>query len=106
MGMRVREERGEFFGASHTEYSRMLAEHGIFGAFSILCLIGLGYRAVRQARDTSSRAVATAMVIWVSLFLLVYGTRLAAPALVFGLAFVRKPQVSNEPAPLPGISRP
>ena len=91
IAMRIREQRGLFYGASHTEYSRMLAEHGIFGVFAIICLIALAIRAVRDARDTNARAIAMALVIWVGLFLLVYGTRVAAPALVFGLAFAARP---------------
>jgi len=91
VGMQLREERGLFYGASHTEYSRMLAEHGIFGLIAIGCLIVLGYRAIRDAREPHFKAAAAAMVIWVAIFLLIYGTRLAAPAFVFGLAFALRP---------------
>jgi O-antigen ligase len=89
VGMSLRLERGEFTAASHTEYSRMLAEHGILGILSLVCLIALGIRAIKGARDPASRGHAAAMVTWVALFLLIYGTRIAAPALVFGLAFVQ-----------------
>lgn len=91
IGMRERQDRGLFYGASHTEYTRVLAEHGIFGVGSLVCFFALCARAVRKARDTRAKALAAAMVIWVVLFLLVYGTRLAAPAFVFGLAFARRP---------------
>ena len=74
-------------GASHTEYSRMAGEHGIFGVLSIVCLLVLLVRAVRGAREPHARALAAAMVVWFTLFLAVYGTRVAAPALVLGLAF-------------------
>lgn len=74
-------------GASHTEYTRMLGEHGLFGIVSLACLFALGARAVRGARELSARALACAMIVWAGLFLAIYGTRIAAPAVVFGLAF-------------------
>ena len=87
MGTYIRRERGMFFGASHTEYSRMLAEHGMLGLLSLACLIAMGVRAVKRTHDVNGRAMSLAMVIWVALFLLVYSTRLATPAFVLGLAF-------------------
>ena len=68
----------------------MLGEHGIFGALSLCCLLALGVRAIRGSRDVSARAVAAGMVVWAALFLAIYGTRIAAPAVVFGLAFATR----------------
>ncbi|MBV8762205.1 MAG: O-antigen ligase family protein [Deltaproteobacteria bacterium] len=87
IGTTIRRERGMFFGASHTEYSRMLAEHGMLGLLSLGCLIALCVRAVRRTRDVTARALSLAMVVWFALFLLVYSTRLATPAFVLGMAF-------------------
>jgi len=89
---KIRQDRGLFEGASHTEYTRMLAEHGVLGALSILCFLFLCVRAIVSARESDVRAVAAALVFWVVLFLAIYGTRLAAPAFVFGLAFTRPPR--------------
>jgi hypothetical protein len=44
------------------------------------------------------RARVVSMLIWVALFMAIYSTRLAAPAFVMGLAFLRPP--------LPGVPRP
>lgn len=74
-------------GASHTEYTRMLGEHGVFGIMALGCLVILAIGAVRSVRDTSARGLAYAFIVWFALFLAVYGTRIAAPAFVFGLAF-------------------
>lgn len=74
-------------GESHTEYTRMIGEHGILGLLSLLCLFALGGRALRQPQDLFGKAIASALVIWAALFLAVYGTRVVAPAFVFGLAF-------------------
>jgi O-antigen ligase len=84
-------------GASHTEFSRMVGEHGLFGLLSIVCLIVLALRAVRGAREAQSRALAAAMVIWFALFLAVYGTRVAAPAFVFGIAFALRTVIPAKP---------
>ena len=95
IGARMRVEQGLFRGASHTEYTRMLAEHGLFGAIALLCLLALMLRAVRQANDTKSRALATALVIWAALFMSVYATRIVAPAFILGLAFA-VPRAANK----------
>ena len=89
-GYHYRAERDVRQGASHTEYTRMLGEHGLFGILSLLCFLALGLRAVATAKDPSARAVASAFVVWVALFFAIYGTRIAAPAFVFGLAFAMR----------------
>lgn len=100
MGTHIRHDRGMFYGASHTEYSRMLAEHGLLGLLSLVCLIAICVRAVRRTRDVNARALSLAMVIWVALFLLVYSTRLATPAFVLGLAFATPPTARPPPKKL------
>jgi O-antigen ligase len=95
---RYRREHDLFEGASHTEYTRMLAEHGILGLLSIICFIALCIRAVRSAQSTEARAVSVALVVWAALFLSVYGTRIAAPSFAFGLAFARAPRPRAPPA--------
>ena len=87
MGYYYRIDRDLKLGASHTEYSRMIGEHGLFGILSLVCLVLLGVKAVRGAKELEARAFAAALVVWAGLFLAIYGTRLAAPAFVFGLAF-------------------
>jgi O-antigen ligase len=96
MGMWLRSDRGLIYGASHTEYTRVLAEHGIFGILSLGCLVALGIRAMRRSKDLAVRAHAAAMLVWVGLFLAVYGTRIAAPAFVFGLASVSQQLASRK----------
>ncbi|HMG24468.1 MAG TPA: O-antigen ligase family protein [Kofleriaceae bacterium] len=81
----IREELGHG-GAAHTEFTRMLAEHGMLGVLAIGALIVLGIRAVAGARTLRARAYVVAMLVWVTLFLLVNAMRLAAPAFMFGLA--------------------
>lgn len=80
--------RGELghFGAAHTEFTRMLAEHGLLGAVAIIFLVVLGLRTLREARTVKSRAFVVALLAWASLFLVINAMRLVAPAFVAGLA--------------------
>lgn len=74
------------FEASHTEFSRMLAEHGFFGLAAMGCLIALVGRAIRAPASSVSRALRMAMLTWGVLFMLIDGVRVAAPGLALGLA--------------------
>jgi O-antigen ligase len=74
--------------AAHTEFSRLLAEHGAFGALAILLLIAMAVHAVTKAKTALNRALAAAMLGWSLLFLVVDGMRLAAPSFAFGFSFV------------------
>jgi hypothetical protein len=99
VGTYLRQQRliGIIRGPSHTEYTRLLAEHGVFGILAMFCLFALALRAIRGAPDLASRGISAAMIIWALLFMSIYATRLAAPAFVFGLAFAYPP-VKRSPA--------
>jgi hypothetical protein len=84
-------ERTKIFGAqvaSHTEFARIISEHGIFGVFALVAL-GLMFVGNLQ-RQTSSegKALVAGLIVWSSLFMLNAGMRLAAPAFIFGLSFL------------------
>ncbi len=85
----AKEKRARFFRAeaSHTEFTRLLAEHGLFGLAAIACLIALARRAIARPAPPVSRALRGAMLTWSVLFMLIDGVRLAAPGLAFGLCF-------------------
>lgn len=80
--------RGELgrLSAAHTEFTRMLAEHGLLGVLSLLLLCVLAVRTLLSTRTLGGRAVVAAMLVYFALFLLVNAMRLAAPAIAFGLA--------------------
>lgn len=82
--------RAEFFKthSAHTEYSRLLAEHGLFGLAAGCLIFGMGGYAMLRWRQASDWPVGAAMMIWSLLVLSIYGMRLAAPSFLFGLAFV------------------
>lgn len=75
--------------AGHTEFTRMLAEHGLLGLLSLFSLGMLAVRNLRNARMLFGRAFAAALMGWSLLFMLNSGVRLAAPGFIFGLAAAR-----------------
>jgi hypothetical protein len=74
--------------AAHTEFSRMLAEHGVFGFLALLLLSLIGYRNLRRARDPKALALAAALTCWGFGFMLVTAMRLVAPAVILGLGSI------------------
>jgi O-antigen ligase len=72
--------------AAHTEFSRLLAEHGAFGLVAIVVLLLMAFQHFSQARTARGRAVAGSMTAWGLLFMISAAMRLVAPCFVFGLA--------------------
>lgn len=74
--------------AGHTEFSRMLGEHGIFGFSSLLFLLLCAYGLVRRKKTLLGQAVTVSCLSWAFLFMAVNAMRIAAPSFAFGLAAV------------------
>jgi hypothetical protein len=74
--------------AAHTEFSRMLGEHGVFGLASLLLLLAMGMIAVWKAPPPFSRAVASAFVCFALLYMTHAAMRTLIPGFTFGLAFL------------------
>ena len=88
--------------AAHTEFSRLLAEHGIFGLVAIFILFAMGAQHYRQKRTLTGKALAASMISWSLLFMLVSAMRLAAPSFAFGLSaatVVPDPEEEGHPRP-------
>lgn len=75
--------------AAHTEFSRLLSEHGFLGLAALVPLMIIGIRSFRRAKSAQHKALVISMMGWSFLFMLVYAMRLAAPAFIFGLACTR-----------------
>jgi len=73
-------------GAAHTEYTRLLAEHGLLGLAAMIILLALAYRTFRLARGLQARALTSSMIAWFLVYLLINSTRVVAPSMMFGLA--------------------
>jgi O-antigen ligase len=74
--------------ASHTEYTRLLAEHGVLGLSALMFLLMAGVTALARTNAAENRARVATFLVWSLLFLGVNGMRLVAPSFMFGLAFV------------------
>lgn len=74
---------------AHTEWSRLLAEHGLLGAGAIICLFVMAQRAVASGRGSLGKALAAAFVVWAFLFMFHAGMRVAAPAFAIAVAQCR-----------------
>ena len=89
-------ERTKVFGAevaSHTEFARVVSEHGLFGVFALLALGLTLVSNVRCQASGEGRAMVAGMFVWSVLFMLNAGMRLAAPAFILGLSFVTVTQL-------------
>lgn len=86
----------ETFHASHNEFSRLLAEHGLFGVAAIGLLALMAVQAFSRGISTTNRAVTAGFVVWSAASMSHSATRLAATGLVFGLAALR---IEDDPRP-------
>ncbi len=73
-------------GVAHTEFTRLFAEHGLFGVVSLVCLCAMIVGAFRRGHQTGNLAVAVPMLVWAVLYMFINATRLVSPAFVLGLA--------------------
>jgi hypothetical protein len=76
-------------GAAHTEFTRLLAEHGVLGALALGALLLMGFQAWAAATTRYEKAWTASLLAYAMLFMMVSGMRLVAPAAVMGLAMVR-----------------
>jgi hypothetical protein len=76
-------------GAAHTEFTRLIAEHGLLGLLALGALLVMGLQALNGNRTTLGRAWAASLLAYSTLFMLASGMRLVAPALAFGLALIQ-----------------
>ena len=77
-----------FRAGSHTEFSRLLAEHGAFGLVALLSFIAMSLVNLKRQRSNLGRALVSGASVWCVVFMLNAGMRLAAPAFIWGLTFV------------------
>lgn len=82
-------ERGELPKLpTHTEFTRLLAEHGLLGLAAILVLIALAVRGVRSQVLTEGRIISVVLVAWCASEVSHSATRLALVPFLFALASV------------------
>jgi hypothetical protein len=85
-----RTKMGEPFMAAHTEYSRILAEHGLLGAFALILLgIMCWDNYWNSEKVPATRGVKSALIAWVLLYMVHSATRLVAPAFLLSVSFAQ-----------------
>lgn len=72
--------------AAHTEFTRMLCEHGTLGLLAFLVLLYAGGVIATCPREPRGRGVAIALAAWAFLYMTNAAMRLAGPSFVFGLS--------------------
>ena len=74
--------------ANHTEYSRILAEHGSLGALALLILVYYLFRAFFKAPGVFAKAWVVAFAFWATVEMAHSAMRIVAIPLMLGLAVV------------------
>jgi O-antigen ligase len=73
------------YASSHTEYSRILAEHGLLGIVSLLVLLWIVLERFFFHQNATSKPYAGSLTLWTLLYMTHSAMRLAAPSFIFGL---------------------
>lgn len=76
-----------FWGASHTEYARLLADHGSLGLLALLLMFLMAAVNLKRARTIMKKTVVSSVLVWSFIFMAHLGMRLAAPSFMIGLTF-------------------
>jgi O-antigen ligase len=75
--------------ASHTEYTRLLAEHGALGLIALVLLIAMAISGVRDAISPWNRFVAASLSLWTFAQFAHGATRVSITAFAFGVTSMR-----------------
>lgn len=71
--------------AAHTEFSRLLAEHGVFGLAALLLMLVMSWRHLWKAQSRMAKAMVIALNFWSFLFMASLAMRVVMAAFAFGL---------------------
>lgn len=74
---------------AHTEYTRLLSEHGLFGVLALIALFSICATVLLKRQGAGERALRVAFMLWSLVSMLHAGMRVAAIGLVFGWACAR-----------------
>jgi hypothetical protein len=95
---RSKVHRADGASIAHTEFTRVVAEHGSFGAVALLIFLIMVVRGVVITRTLSQRALTASLLAWSILSMFHSAIRTAAPGFVFGLALMRIVEDEQTPA--------
>jgi hypothetical protein len=88
LGNDYREKLSGYGAGSHTEFSRLISEHGIFGVIALVSLFAMAVINYKRQPSIFGRALVAGASVWCALFMINAGMRLAAPSVLWGLTFV------------------
>ncbi len=71
--------------STHTEYSRLLAEHGSLGLAALVLLAWMSIRRLLKLTTPAGKALAAGLTVWAMLFMFHAAMRMAAVAFIFAL---------------------
>lgn len=74
--------------AAHNEFTRLLAEHGLFGLVALVILIFLPVVRFFKSRSLFQRALMLVCIGFCFVFMSHSATRLAAPGFLYGMSFI------------------
>jgi len=96
---------------AHTEYSRMLAEHGMLGLLALVLMGLMAWRNIKDAPTMLDKALAASMLAYSLLSMLVDGRRLVRVSFAFGISGAlfllprrRAPAVAPKPKAVPQVA--
>lgn len=79
--------------ATHNEFTRLLAEHGILGVAASALVLLMAVLVFLRAPTLEEKAYVSSFALWSVLFSGSNGMRIAAAGFIFGLSFVRLKQL-------------
>jgi hypothetical protein len=85
------EYRRQIYGygsGSHTEFSRLISEHGLFGIVALISMVLMAIFNFKRQGSIFGRAIVAGVAVWSALFMFNAGMRLAAPSYLWGLMFM------------------
>ena len=72
--------------SGHTEFTRLLAEHGVFGFGALLLMGVMAMQSFFRQQNAPGRAICIGLMLWSSMTMVHAATRLAMTCFIFGLA--------------------
>lgn len=72
--------------AGHTEFTRLLAEHGVFGFGALLMMGVMALQSFFRQQNAPGRAICIGLMLWSAMTMTHAATRLAMTCFIFGLA--------------------
>lgn len=76
-----------YYQASHTEYTRLLSDHGTLGIVALVTLLVIVALNIKRARSMMNKAIVASSLAWSFAFMAHVGMRLAAPSFLIGMTF-------------------